>query len=81
MTVGVVSQTTTSGFDHPYMFSTKRYYAGLGLYDFGYRFYSPSLGRWINRDPKGEEGGLNLYGMVGKLAMNWICKRKDGLNE
>ncbi|MBI5189045.1 MAG: RHS repeat-associated core domain-containing protein [Nitrospirae bacterium] len=57
----VVAQTVTSGFDQPYMFSTKRYYAGFGLYYFGYRFYSPSLGRWINRDPMGEDGGLNLY--------------------
>jgi len=24
-------------------------------------FYDPSLGRWINRDPIGEAGGMNLY--------------------
>jgi len=30
----------------------------------GYRFYNPELGRWINRDPIEEEGGLNLYGFV-----------------
>ena len=28
---------------------------------FRYRFYSSSLARWLNRDPMGEEGGLNLY--------------------
>ena len=27
----------------------------------GYRFYAPEMGRWINRDPIGERGGLNLY--------------------
>jgi hypothetical protein len=27
-------------------------------------FYDPSVGRWINRDPIGEEGGLNLYAFV-----------------
>ncbi len=27
----------------------------------GLRYYSPSLGRFINRDPKEEGGGLNLY--------------------
>ncbi len=27
----------------------------------GYRYYSPELGRWINRDPIEERGGLNLY--------------------
>jgi len=30
-----------------------------------YRFYSPQLGRWINRDPIEENGGINLYGFVG----------------
>ena len=26
-----------------------------------YRAYDPDLGRWLNRDPLGEPGGLNLY--------------------
>jgi RHS repeat-associated protein len=26
-----------------------------------YRAYNPALGRWISRDPIGEDGGLNLY--------------------
>ena len=26
-----------------------------------YRAYDPDLGRWLNRDPIGERGGLNLY--------------------
>jgi len=29
-----------------------------------YRAYDPDLGRWLSRDPKGEDGGLNLYGYV-----------------
>jgi len=29
-----------------------------------YRVYSADLGRWLNRDPIGERGGLNLYGFV-----------------
>lgn len=27
----------------------------------GHRFYSPGIGRWVNRDPIGERGGRNLY--------------------
>ncbi len=27
-------------------------------------YYDPSVQRWINRDPIGEEGGANLYGFV-----------------
>lgn len=47
-----------------YRFSTKYHDAETGLYYFGYRFYSPELGRWLNRDPLGEEGGQNLYAFV-----------------
>jgi len=28
---------------------------------YGYRFYSPTLGRWLSRDPIGEEGSVGLY--------------------
>ena len=33
--------------------------------DSGRRFYSAESSRWLNRDPIGERGGLNLYGFVG----------------
>ena len=57
-------------------FSTKYFDSETGLYYYGYRFYSPSLMRWLNRDPIEEEGGLNLYGFCGNNAM---CKYdKDG---
>ena len=42
-------------------FSTKYFDPETGLYYYGYRFYSPSLMRWLNRDPIEEEGGNNLY--------------------
>ena len=35
-----------------------------GLYYYGYRYYSPRLGRWISRDPIEEKGGRNLFGFV-----------------
>ncbi len=34
------------------------------------RAYSPSLGRWLNRDPINMEGGLNLYGYAGGNPVN-----------
>jgi RHS repeat-associated protein len=36
--------------------------SGLNLTTF--RAYSPTLGRWINRDPIEERGGVNLYAYV-----------------
>jgi RHS repeat-associated protein len=35
-----------------------------------YRPYDPTNGRWPSRDPIGERGGVNLYGMVGNDAVN-----------
>ena len=39
------------------------------------RFYSPGLGRWINRDPIAEAGGLNLYAMVHNNPTNAVDGR------
>ncbi|MBQ3288657.1 MAG: RHS repeat-associated core domain-containing protein [Kiritimatiellae bacterium] len=50
-------------------FSTKYYDVETGLYYFGYRFCSPSLKRWLNRDPIEEEGGVNLYGFCRNNAI------------
>jgi RHS repeat-associated protein len=47
-----------------YAFSTKPQERVTGLYYYGYRFYDPVTGRWINRDPIEESGGVNLYGFV-----------------
>lgn len=43
-----------------------------GNYYYGYRFYSPYFQRWLNRDPLGETGGLNLYGFVGNSTMMMV---------
>jgi RHS repeat-associated protein len=49
---------------NPIRFSSKYYDDEVGLSYYGYRYYSASLGKWINRDPMEEEGGLNLYAFV-----------------
>ncbi len=49
-------------------FSTKYLDAETGLYYYGYRFYCPSLMRWLNRDPIEEDGGVNLYGFCGNAV-------------
>jgi len=35
-----------------------------GLYYYGFRYYQPWLGRWLNPDPAGTVDGLNLFRMV-----------------
>lgn len=41
--------------------------AGLlsGFAPIAQAFYNPNAGRWLSRDPIGEEGGKNVYGFVG----------------
>jgi RHS repeat-associated protein len=45
-------------------YSGKLGFEDVGLVSFGRRFYSTRLGRWQNRDPKQEAGGINLYAYV-----------------
>jgi RHS repeat-associated protein len=64
-----------------YNFSTKPLDLSTGLYYYGYRFYDPNTGRWLNRDPIEESGELNLYGFLGNDALDsWdilgLCKKK-----
>jgi len=53
-------------------FSSKDWHNASGFYYFGYRFYDPATQRWLNRDPIGEDGGVNLYGYVGNNPINQI---------
>jgi len=41
-----------------------------GFYNYGFRYLSPLLGRWLSRDPIAERGGVNLYGFVGNNGVN-----------
>ena len=41
-----------------------RYDAETENYYVRNRYYSPTLGRWLTRDPIGYQGGINLYGYV-----------------
>ena len=66
-----ISETGSLAHLFRHRFSTKYYDAETGLYYYGYRFYSPSLKRWLNRDPIEEEGGVNLYGFC---VNNAVCR-------
>jgi len=57
---------------NPFRFSTKYLDSETGLLYYGYRQYSPELGRWLSRDPIGERGGMNLYGFGGNSPLCFI---------
>jgi RHS repeat-associated protein len=42
-------------------FSTKYHDREVDLIAYQLRSYSPALGRWLNRDPIEEEGGVNIF--------------------
>jgi RHS repeat-associated protein len=68
------NKTVSSGSysSQPYQWSSKEFHAPSGMVYYLYRFYSPQLGRWINRDPIEEAGGINLYGFVGNNGVSGI---------
>jgi len=44
--------------------------SGMNLYPF--RAYDPTFQRWLNHDPIGENGGLNLYSYVRNSPLNYV---------
>jgi RHS repeat-associated protein len=60
----VIRMTGTYARSNPFRFSTKFTDDESGLLYYGYRYYNPSTGRWLSRDPIEEKGGRNLYGFV-----------------
>jgi len=53
-------------------FSSQYFDAESGLHYNTMRYYDPVAGRYVNRDPIGELGGVNLYGFVGNDGINSI---------
>ena len=66
----IVKQSGPYADKNPFRFSTKYTDAEMNLVYYGFRYYSPRMGRFLNRDPIGEAGGLNLYGFVGNNPVN-----------
>ena len=54
-----------------FQYSTKYTEPTVGLIYYGYRYYNPSVGSWISRDPSEEKGGVNLYGFVNNSPTNF----------
>ncbi len=57
-------ETGSYAASNSFRFSTKYSDSESGLIYYGLRYYAPRQGRFINRDPLEERGGLNLYGFV-----------------
>ncbi len=64
---GESSSVSASNFGY----TGQRYDSEIGLYNYKMRYYSPSIGRFLQPDPLGyDSGDLNLYAYVGNDAAN-----------
>lgn len=53
-----ISSSGTLASANVYRFSSKEIHVNSGMYCYGFRWYSPNLQRWLNRDPITDDGGL-----------------------
>jgi integrase/recombinase XerD len=60
----------TPGFGKPLKTSALNKSESMQVRYYGYRFYDAVTGRWASRDPLDEQGGLNLYALVGNDGIN-----------
>lgn len=61
--------TNASSVASPWLWTGQRYDAATGTYHFLYRTYSPTMGRWLQRDPAGYMDGVSLYEYVRSQPM------------
>jgi len=66
----VLHLTGPSARANPFRFSTKYQDDESELLYYGYRYYNASTGRWPNRDPLEEDGGLSLFSFINNDAQN-----------
>jgi RHS repeat-associated protein len=57
----LISSSGPKAQSNPWRFQTKYFDEETGLYYFGQRYYDPTTGQWLSRDPLGESESLNLY--------------------
>jgi RHS repeat-associated protein len=60
---------------NPFRFSTKYQDKETDLLYYGYRYYNPSTGRWLSRDPIEERGGRNVFAFVSNNAISQFDAR------
>src|SRR5262249_45116053 len=70
-TFGEVLATQFADVDCPVRYQGQWHDAETGLHYNRFRYYDPSLGRYISPDPVGLFGGLNVY-QYAQNTMGWI---------
>jgi RHS repeat-associated protein len=66
------STRSTSNYGNRFMFTGREYDTETSNYYYRARYYRPVIGRFLQTDPIGYEGGLNLYTYCNNNPLNWI---------
>jgi RHS repeat-associated protein len=66
------SEISQSAIGNPYMFTARRADDETALYYYRARYYAFDIGRFLQTDPIGYIGGLNLYAYCDNNPVNWI---------
>ncbi|OGQ06143.1 MAG: hypothetical protein A2979_06195 [Deltaproteobacteria bacterium RIFCSPLOWO2_01_FULL_45_74] len=67
---GALLEDSAAG--NPFLYTGQMYDAETGFYYYKARYYHPTLGRFLQRDPLGYIDGYNLYSYVNNNPLNWI---------
>jgi RHS repeat-associated protein len=72
-----VSSVTAPGVADRFRYAGYQYDAATGLYYVGARWYDPSQGRWLSRDPLGLAADSNPYRYVGNEPTRYVDPRGE----
>ncbi|MBM4026107.1 MAG: hypothetical protein FJ280_11980, partial [Planctomycetes bacterium] len=53
------------------LFTGREFDKETGLYYYRARYYNPQIGRFLQTDPIGYAGGMNMYAYCGNNSLNW----------
>ena len=66
------TERTASAIGNAYLFTGRRLDPESGIYYYRNRYYSPTLGRFLQNDPLGYVDSMNMYQYCGDNALYWI---------
>ncbi len=66
------ARAAADDFDNEILYCGYRYDPETGLYQVRNRYYHPTLGRWVSRDPIGYADGMNVYEYVASCPITYL---------
>ncbi|UDQ98393.1 RHS repeat-associated core domain-containing protein [Lentisphaerota bacterium WC36G] len=63
---------TDENVENVFKFSSEYAETETGLIYYNYRYYNPTTGKWLSRDPIGEVGGFNLYAISENNLIDYV---------